>query len=50
MEAIVNSPTFSSPKLQNDRFAKVLPHQRFVLYGSKLSATYIPPINPLPVF
>ena len=33
MLAVVNSPTFSSPKIQNDQFTKVLPHQNFVLYG-----------------
>ena len=33
MVAIVNSPAFSSPKLINDWFAKVLPCQNFALYG-----------------
>ena len=37
MLAIVNSPTYSSPKLWNNRFAKVLFQQNFVLYGIHLA-------------
>ena len=48
MLAIVNSPTFSLPKLQNNRFTKVLPCHNFALYGIPITQSSIAILLSLP--